>query len=632
MVVYFASHYNLSRFREPITKDDYNIYNHIMKWFQTNPESRGTISMNSLFIQSHFWENESLLRDISKLCLSGHIDLSSSMYSNYIPFNFPHEDKFIEFQIRNAASILRDTYPKEQVLGYYPPFGVWDERSAKYLESEGFKYVIMDWYILEKAISDNPQANIDPSFSRPFKIKGYDLYTLPSFDLRSIYRIYPEIYKEFLQSGEIKKLLKIINEGANQLEEIDEDFFGLLSLNINDLKFPIFRSDFDFDRYLIESEVLANQPLIFTKPSDMIEKVKDIDEIDIKSSLPFEILSLLGMKEEIQITPCCIYIVNIFKKYLNKLLEYQSKIESLSDSLKGKITNLLDYAWNYLITMQHNYCFTTFSLPIKGINSIKVSNRWKSIHHLEIVRYIIDKMLEEEETQQSNQMIFIGEGCDELAFVGENLFCSFIHKGGILCNLVNLKTGEFIASTPSQHLAIDQISLEPRFGMMYDIVSKRYSGQYNLFNEGYTFSQNTGSKNNEICLSTYATGDIILEKYFQLEQKSNTIKIKYHFVNRGGRAEEFVLYSLSKINLGDFQNTLTLHDDFDIKNHSEKNNKSIIILSTKNAQTSLRLELPEEISWRIVRSFGSLDLTLRMDVPKIPIEGSKEFSFSLIVE
>ncbi len=632
MTVYSATHYNLSRFKEPITKEDYSRYNQILKWFQSNPETKGTISMNSLFIQSHFWENESLIKDISKLCLSGQIDLSSSMYSNYIPLFLDHEEKFLELQVKSAAEILKQIYPNEQVKGYYPPFGVWDERTSKYLTQEGFQYVIMDWYILEKSITDEPKGDIDPGFCKPFKIKGTKLYALPSFDLRSVYRIYPEIYREFLKSGEINVLLKMLEGVANHSQSIDEDFYGILSININDLRFPIYRSDYDFDRYLLESEILAHQPISFTKPSEMIKKTSEIEEIEIKSSYPYEILSLLKGGNEIKLNPCCELYVDRFKEHLIKLNKYHSNLDSVPESTRNIILNLLQYAWKYLITIQHNFCFNITSIPIKGINYLQIAKNWKSIEHLKTVEFIIEELMQRKYNKDKNQLFFIGEEYDEIAYVGENIFSSFLQRGGIICNLVNLAEGEFIASTPSIDLAIDQVSLEPRFGLMYDTVSKRYSGQYSLFNEGYSLSQTQKNGSIELCLASYATGDVILHKCFTLQNNSNKIQVKYKFENCGEKAEEFTLYSLSRFNLADYQTTLTFHDNLIIDDSPRKKNKTMLKLTNTKMKSSLYIELPEEIKWKVVQSFGSLNLTLRIDVPQLSFGEIIEFPFSLIIK
>jgi len=119
--------------------------------------------------------------------------------------------------------------------------------------------------------------------------------------------------------------------------------------------------------------------------------------------------------------------------------------------------------------------------------------------------------------------------------------------------LVNLKNGEFIASTPSPNFSVDNASLEPKFGLLFDIVSKQFSGQYSLFNEGYVASRKQTNDGVEITLSTYATSDIVLKKIVTLKNDSSTINIKYSFENKGIYKEEFSLYSLSKFNLGDYR-------------------------------------------------------------------------------
>ncbi|MBY9000778.1 MAG: hypothetical protein KGD64_07695, partial [Candidatus Heimdallarchaeota archaeon] len=116
MTVYISTHYNFSRFLDPVPLDEYDKYTKIIQWFLANRSAKGTISVNSLFVLSNMWGNKTIIKNLSKLCLAGQLELSSSMYSSYIPLNLPSEERFIEHQISNASNILNDIFPPKYIL------------------------------------------------------------------------------------------------------------------------------------------------------------------------------------------------------------------------------------------------------------------------------------------------------------------------------------------------------------------------------------------------------------------------------------------------------------------------------------------------------------------------------------
>ena len=629
MTVYFSIHYNLATYREPITKDLNNNHHQLLNWFKTNSETKGVISTNSLLLQSYMWGDDTVIKDTSKLCLANQIEICASLYSSFIPFNLPYEQDFIGLQIKNSSAILQELFDSKFIQGFYPPFGIWDERYTKNLELENYKYALVDWFILEKNLSKNPQPIVNPDFLKIFKIKDHNFFAIPSFNLRSVYRVYPDIYEEFLQTGQISKMIKAILKGA---EEFEENLFVVLSLDLNDLTFPRFHSDFDLETYLNETGVFSDLPITFVKPSEMVNIMKDPKELDIKFSYPFEIQHLKERDEIIEVSPCCNFYIKIFKKYQNYLNEVQNKLETLTDSIKNSLSNLVKYCWNYLLLIQHNFCFNAFGEPIKGRSLFYYSDVWRSIQHLNLFRLIIDKIINLQEFPQEPHLLFSENEFEELIHLGNRLICSFQHKGGIISNLIDLKNGNVLATTPSPYLALNKQTNEPLNGLMYDIISKRFSGQFNKFNEGYIISKNDTQKSTIYTLSEYLTGDMVLFKRYTIPHKSPIIKIDYEFFNRGKKREGYILYSLSKFNLNDLQSLLSRRDNLDFSEESSIDENTIVKLFNREMNTSLFLRIPKDINWRVRKGFGSLDLSLGMNVNPLNKDENQIFSFEISLD
>ncbi|MHA1551909.1 MAG: hypothetical protein ACTSQC_08190 [Candidatus Heimdallarchaeaceae archaeon] len=294
MTVYISTHFNLSRSLAPVTLDEYDKYTKIINWFLVNKSSIGTISTNSLFLLSNMWGNQTILKNLSKLCLADQIELSASMYSNFIPMMVPYEERLIKQQINQATTILKNIFPAKYIKGYYPPFGVWDKRSVDTLVGHGYNYVLMDWNIIAKALNPKPSGVFEVEHYKPFKLKNQNIFVLPSFNLRSVFRNYPETYDECIRSGELKKLIEVIRGGIEISKETNQDYCGVLSLDLNDMIFPVFQPNFDFENYLNEASKLVKQTASLLKPSEIIEKFDDIQEIDIKSAYPYEVTLTKG--------------------------------------------------------------------------------------------------------------------------------------------------------------------------------------------------------------------------------------------------------------------------------------------------------------------------------------------------
>ncbi|MHA1551910.1 MAG: hypothetical protein ACTSQC_08195 [Candidatus Heimdallarchaeaceae archaeon] len=124
-------------------------------------------------------------------------------------------------------------------------------------------------------------------------------------------------------------------------------------------------------------------------------------------------------------------------------------------------------------------------------------------------------MFLEKETNQIERSSNIGQECTESMFIGNDLLCSLTNKGGIISNLIDLKKGIVLTSCPSNDLAIDKATHEPRYGLMYDVISKRYSGQYNLFNERYTYNWLDKEDSKSIILSKKIANQLYSQSMLQ---------------------------------------------------------------------------------------------------------------------
>ncbi|MCE7739152.1 MAG: hypothetical protein KAU62_05715 [Candidatus Heimdallarchaeota archaeon] len=629
MTVYLSAHYNLSCFRGVVTKDHADRYQQIIDWFAREPQFKGTISFNTLFLQSIIWENESIVKDISKLCLAEQLELSASMFSNYVPFSLDFENEILEHQIKYASKELKDTYPDKYIKGFYPPFSVFDDRNVGHLVDESYKYIIVDWSILDRTINEKPIGRIDPSFSRVFKLKDKDIYVLPSYNLRSVYRLYPEFYKQYLSSGIIDRVSEAIRNGDEISEKEGIDLFGILTIDLNDLKFPTFRSDFDFDSYFIESKKLLDQPVNYVRPSEIIEKF-DIKEIDLKYSLPYEMILSSESIPLIEISPCCEKLIEIVKVNLNRIKRIEKAASSVESDQKSALENLIKNSWNYLLTNLHNTYFSQFNEPIKGVDVLDFRNIWNSINHINLAEFIANSYKTDKVTKKGFDII--DPICGDMVYFNNKFLCSFLHRGGVINNLVNLENGEFIASSPSPSLIVNSVTQEPNFGLMFDIVSKKYSGQYNLFNEGYVASRKDLTDGVEITLSVYATSDIVLKKIFTIINDSNKIDIKYSFQNRGIGKEEFILYSLSKFNMGDYIAPIFSQENLVLENISSSKDFVILELNNEKTNSKVKITLPEEIRYDSKKRFRNLELTLRMKVPILELHETKNFVFNIEIE
>lgn len=628
MTVYISTHFNLSRELVPVTRDEYDKYTKIIKWFLANQSARGTISTNSLFLLSNMWGNKTILKNLSKLCLADQIELSSSMYSNFIPMKLPYEERLIKQQINQATSILKNIFPAKYIKGYYPPFGVWDKRSVDTLVNHEYKYIVMDWNIIAKALNPKPTGVFEVEYFKPFKLKNQNIFAIPSFNLRSVYRNYPETYAEAIRSGELKCLMEVIREGIEISRDTKQDYCGILSIDLNDMMFPVFQPNFDFENYLNEASKLMEQPISFLKPSEIIGKFEDIQEIDIKSAHPYETTLTMGYQRGLKLSPYCLRIQKSFQKHLKNLDDIERRNNATTNEINLKVTNLLKYAYNYLITKQHNFCFDVFSKPIKGVNTLVNAENWESINHLNLIEKVA-KMFLEKETSQTDIFTGLEQDCTDALFIGNDLLCSLTNKGGIITNIIDLKKGIVLTSCPSKDLALDKTTHEPRYGLMYDVISKRHSGQYNLFNERYTYNWIDTEDSKLHMYSIYATENILLSKHFEFEKNSSSFQVHYNLKNFGDKSDEFSILSLSKINLGEHHTHFLSQDEIEVFEEKQKDSSSIVKIFNKELNSGLGIKIPENIKAKIEKDFGNYELSLQMTVPQLRRMEEKSFSFKI---
>ncbi len=630
MTVYISTHFNLSRGLVPVTRDEYDKYTKTINWFLVNKSARGTVSTNSLFILSNMWGNKTILKNLSKLCLADLIELSASMYSNFLPMNLPYEERLIKHQINQSTAILKDIFPAKYIKGYYPPFGVWDNRSVDTVIEEGYRYIILDWYMIAKALNPKPTGVFEVDYFKPFKLKNQNIFILPSFNLRSVYRNYPETYDEAIRSGELKSLMEVIREGAEISKDNNQDYCGVLSLDLNDMRFPVFQTCFDFENFLNEASKLMEQPAVFLKPSEIIEKFEEIQEIEIKSAFPYEITLTKGYQRGLTLTPYCRKYHKLFQKHLKNLEVLERLNSTNSKETKLIVANLLKYAHNYILRKQHNFCFDVLSEPIKGVNTLVNADNWESINHLNLIENVI-KLFLEKEIDQTDSFTSFGQECAENNFIGKDIFCSLTNKGGTITNLIDLKKGVVLTSCPSKNLALDKATQEPRYGLMYDVISKRHSGQYNLFNERYTYNWLDKNGSKRFILSIFATENILLSKHFEFEKDSSRFTVQYTLKNFGDKSDEFSVLSLSKINLGEHQTHFLSQDEIEVVEDKQKNNDSSIKIFNNKLKSGLEISTTENIDMKIEKDFGNFKLSMQMKVPQLRKLEEKSFSFKIDV-
>jgi hypothetical protein len=580
-------------------------------------------------LQSIIWENESIVKDISKLCLADQLEISGSMYSNYVPFSLDFENKILNQQIKRSSHLLKEMFPKEYIKGFYPPFSVYDDRNADLLIDESYQYIIVDWSVLDRTLNKNPIGDIHPSFSRAFKLKNKDIYILPSYNLRSVYRLFPKFYEQYLSSGIIDSLTQAILDGDEISKEEGINLFGILTIDLNDLRFPDYRSDFSFDSFFTESKQILKQPMSFIKPSEIIDKF-DVQEIELKYSLPYEMTLSAENTTSLNISPCTENLNKLVKINLNRIRRIEESLDTIEMKDSQFLTNLIGYSWNYLLTNTHNTYFSQLTEPIKGVNILDYRSIWTSINHLNLVEQIVKDFT----TKDTSNFGFlnIDSICGDMIYQNEKFLISFLHRGGSISNLVDLSNGEFVVSSPSSILCVNHVTQEPNFGLMFDIISKKFSGQYNLFNEGYVVSTKELNNGTQVTLSTYVSGDIVLKKIFTIMNNSNKIDITYSFENRGILKEEFSLYSVSKFNLGDYIEPIFSKEDIVIENKEGTEDSVILEIKNKKTSTKIKITLPQEIEAITKKSFRNLELTLRMKVPILNINEKKDFNFNLEIE
>lgn len=631
MTFYMSTHYNFSWFLEPITEDLRNLCNQVLMWFKSNPQLCGTVSMNSLFLFANLWEQEPFIKDISKLCLTKNLELSDSFYSNYVPTFSPNELEYLSHQMNSSFQYLREIYPEKYIKGFYPPFGIWDDRVISILEDFKCKYVIMDWYIIEQALSTKPVFLPSQDNIRPYRLKNSDIIAIPSFNFHSGFSLFPDRFSQYLKSGQFKNFVSFAQQALNYSEEGDEDIIALMTLDFNDLKFPKFPTEFDFDNFFTETSILAELPIKHITPSEIPNITDSIEELEIPSALPYE-LSYLKKKREFEYkSATCDYFISLFEKELTFLKSIEKLTDIIQERFKKQFDSLISYTCNFYLTTLHNFCFPIFGEYIKNVSFSKLVTIWDSINHLNLVGKILEMWVNASQQNSIPQFSFKTKRFSQLVFKEGNLLCSFETKGGVLSNIIDLEEGKVVTMTPSPSLVTNPFTQEPDYGLMHDIISKRQLGQFNLFHEWYNNGYVKNEEGTAITFSCFTVHNILLEKTYTLYSNSKRINIKYEFKNTGNNATEgeMILYSLSKLNVCSYHNMLTTKDDI---THNfvinEKEGCDLEILN-KKANCRINIKLPSSIKWNIKSSFYGKYLTLQMKTPPLKAKEQKSYSLDL---
>ncbi|MFW9852887.1 MAG: hypothetical protein ACFFDS_08090, partial [Candidatus Thorarchaeota archaeon] len=113
---------------------------------------------------------------------------------------------------------------------------------------------------------------------------------------------------------------------------------------------------------------------------------------------------------------------------------------------------------------------------------------------------------------------------------------------------------------------------------------------------------------------------------------SSRLEVNYEFFNRGKRKEEFILYSLSKFNLNDLQSLLPSSSSLNFSTTTGEQGDAIIKLFNEVMNTSLFLRIPRNIDWRVSKGFGSLDLSLKMNVNPLKMNEKQDFTFEISLD
>ncbi|MHA1687103.1 MAG: hypothetical protein ACTSYD_11990 [Candidatus Heimdallarchaeaceae archaeon] len=602
MPVYTSIHFNISGFLEPCTQDELNIFNQILYRFGTDQKLKGVISVNSLLLKSLIWQDISIIKHISKLLtLTKKFELASSTYSNFMSMDFIEETPYIEQGlIDESFKLIKRVYPNQDIKGFYFPLGTWDSNYLLSLEKNKIKFLIVDWKIIEQSLKLN--GNEEQLF-QPFRLKNSEIKVLPSCNFNSFQYFIPEAYYDYLTKGEINKFSSVVNYINKISEEQDNNYFSILTIDLNDVRFPKFDSNFQISNFLRDTSVLLGEKLVSTLPDEIDDKFDSLPEIELISNiLPYEIDKEMTTTNS-QWVLC--------KEFCNKLFTTRNIIKNAINILNQDGKNKLEYFFKHAyLTAHHNYCFATLGIPLKSIDINKIFAMKGALQQLSQLAEIISSGTSQ---QQVKTACTSESRVGRFAIYNNKFIALFNVAGGSLSSFIDLEKGNVISYTLVPGLEIDSETNEPIAGMMHDVVSRHYWGQFNLFNETYYPSITNTEKEPNVMFSCYPIGNILLTKSFIIDSSSRQIKVNYTIINKGSKEDKFNVYSYSKLNLGAFQYDVLTPDDLAYL-VSEETTTNTISLINKILNIKVDLVIPKVVMFNVSKGFMGFDIGLQFGV------------------
>ncbi|MHA1304676.1 MAG: hypothetical protein ACTSPI_13340, partial [Candidatus Heimdallarchaeaceae archaeon] len=610
---------------ELLTKEQQSKINNITKWFLENKQLKGNVSLNSLLLKTLSWQDNNFLHDISKLCLSNQLELTATCFSNYVPFYLPFEEEIINNQMAESSRILKKIYPNREVKSFYPPFGCFDRRLLPLLEEQGINNIIVDWRIIAGTLNRTTPNSFSIEYLRPYKIKDHEIYALPSVDLHSIFHIFLEAYEQYLKTGEISKFVQSINSHIEESKIKFDKYYTVITFNFNQIGFPEDVLTFDFDNFFNEIQKSDSLQLTFLKPSEVIKEIDNITEIDLKDYYSFQINPKGIEKQELTSNLTCQCLVELFKEQVELINICKEELEKIeNENLKTTASSIIRNAWIQILKSQHNLGIANCGGSItKRLDFAFLIHEWLKVKYttrlVKIIRYLLQK-------EKKKEVFFcnLAEGLDEVVFLSEDFYTTFSHKGGILNNLISLKDGKFFVTKPSNQEELLPTTQEPKYGLFYDIISKRYSGQFHLSREWYAMQLRENT--NKILFSYYLDKNILLSKKYTIYP--GRIKVTYDFENRGiDQSEEFVIYNVAKFDLGAVLEPYIRKDDFKIAFR----NRTLVLENKKN-KAKLKVRIDPTLQYKIKNNFQNIILTTNRIIPQLAKNKKESYEFELLIE
>lgn len=606
MTIYTSVHFNISGFLEPSHQDDLNVYSQMLYRFSVDSYLKGIISLNSLLIKTLMWQDITIIKHISKLLsLTNKFELASSMYSNFITPTSTMKTQYVEEDlVDKAISIIKSVYSNIPINSFYFPLGTYNHNYLHGLIKNGIKYLIVDWQLIQRSLETQKKAI---HAFQPFKLKNQDVIVLPSCNFNTVRHFMPRGYNSYIARGEIEDFKKEIAEHKKRFDEEHLDYFCILSLDLNDIRFPQFDSNFQVINFLRDASSILKDDVVAFLPSEIEEQCETMHEIELLDTIqPYEINSRLSnIKNNYALcTEFC-------KRLIQTREALYRAIAVLKEANKDKIERFLKQAY---LTAHHNYCLATYGIPISGIDIKKVFTLKGALVQLEQISKII-----ENENASDND---VKSECTSIEHVGrfavsnDKYIALFNATGGHLSSFIDIEKGNVVTYTLIPELSISPSTNEPISGLMYDVVSRHYWGQFNLFNETYYPIISKHENMAKIGFSCYPLGNILLSKDFMIDHLTRKITIAYNVTNTGHREDRFTIYSLSRINLGAFQYELLTRDDLSYNVISNSNNNKII-LKNNPLSSSIEIQVPKEVMINVAKGFLGFDLGLQFNVKQL---------------